>query len=142
MRKKKPRKNYWRLITSPREIRKRTGFHTKNPKPLCNMCSKRVHKVTIDRGKKIAEATGTPRFDLIGWWCDECLHFHNIMKVIGICNHEHDQLHKVTIDRGKKIAEEAGIPRFDQIGWWCYECCCFHQTKRRRVTIEKRSWVG
>ena len=142
MRRKRPRKNYWRLITSPREIRRRTGFWNEGSRPLCNQCSNRVHKVTIDRGKKIAERTGTPRFDQIGWWCDSCLHFYNIVKVKSICTHEHEKLRRVTIDRSKKIAEESGIPRFDKIGLWCDECCYFHQTRQRRVTIEKRSGFG
>jgi len=118
------------------EARRKVHRGAKHVRPLCNICEEKVHKVTIDRGKKIAEEASIPRFDLIGHWCDECLHFFYVTPPLNREECEHKK-RRVTIDRGKVISEEAGVPRFDLIGHWCDECKRFDQTKVRRVIIQR-----
>lgn len=84
-----------RLITNDKEKRKRLGNDASIPKkPICSICNSTCHKVTIDRGSKIANEAGIERFDKIGWWCDPCLHFYQTK-----------QRRKVIEKRGKLIIQ-------------------------------------
>lgn len=145
-RQRKARKNYFRLITDPRVIRKRTGVTTKKPKAICNQCELAVNKITHDRGDKISKRLNVTRFNHLGYWCDYDLHFFALLPVLqpdrDFCIDRSHKRYKITIDRGKEIADEANIERLDPIGEFCYECQRFDQTKTRRVIIRKKDKLG